>query len=43
MEIFAVWKYICVVVIVIAFKMAERQTGAFNLGIADAVGTATLQ
>ena len=43
MEIFVVWKYICIVVIIIAFKMAEGQTGAFNVDIVDAVGTANLE
>ena len=42
-EIFVVWKYICIVVIVIAFKMAEGQTGEFNVEIVDAVGTTNLE
>ena len=33
MEILVVWKYICIVVVVIAFKMAEGQTGAFDVDI----------
>ena len=43
MEIFVVWKYVCIVVIVIAFKMVEDQTGAFNVDIVDAVGTTNLE
>ena len=38
MEIFVVWKYICIVVIVIAFNKAEYQTSAFNV---DAVAQRT--
>ena len=33
MEILVVRKYICIVVIVIALKMAEGQTGAFDVDI----------
>ena len=43
MDIFFIWKYICIVLFVIAFKMAEGKTGAFNVDIADAVGTAKLE
>ena len=43
MEIFFVWKYIRIVVFVIAFKMAEGETGAFNVDIADTVGTVDLE
>lgn len=42
-EIFVVWKCSCIVVIVIAYKMAEGQTDAFNVDIANAVGTAKLE
>ena len=38
-EILVVWKYICIV-IVIAFKMAEGQTG---VEIVDDVGTTNLE
>lgn len=41
-EIFVVQKYICIV-IVIAYKMAEGETGAFNSDIANAVSTAKLE
>ena len=43
MEIFVVCKCIYIVVIVIAYKMAEGHTGAFNVDVADAVGTAKLE
>jgi len=43
LEIFVVWKYICIVVIVIAFKIAKGQSDTLNVGIADAVGTANLE
>ena len=43
MEILVVWKYIWIDVIVIAFKMAEGQTGAFDVDIVDAVGTTNLE
>ena len=43
MEIFFVWKYTYLVVIIIAFKMAEGQTGAFYFEIVDAVGTTSLE
>ena len=43
MEIFFVWKYFCIVVFVVTSKMAEGETGAFNVDIADAVGTAKLE
>ena len=43
MEILVVWEYTCIVVIVIAFKMAEGQTGGFNVEIVDAVGTTNLE
>jgi len=42
-EIFVVWKYICIVVVVMVFKMAKGQSDALNVGIADAVGTANLE
>ena len=43
MEIFVVWKFFCLVVIIIAFKMAEGQTGAFYVEIVDALGTTNLE
>ena len=43
MEILVVWEYTCIVVIVIAFKMAEGQTDAFSVEIVDAVGTMNLE
>ena len=51
LEILRLWEYsggkiveyICIVVIVIAFKMAEGQTGGFNVEIVDAVGTTNLE
>ena len=36
-------EYICIVVIVIAFKMAEGQTGGLHVEIVDAVGTTNLE
>ena len=42
-EILVVWRYICIVVIVIVFKMAEGQTGAFDVDIVDAAGTTNLE
>ena len=34
---------VCIVVVVTAFKMAEGQTGAFDVDIVDAAGTTNLE